>query len=370
MAGSSRPVAPNSRLVWKAMPAAERMTAAGSESMVTDMDESGLRAALTAWELGGAYTLRPTPHGVSRFTRFVDTASGSYVACAYVPGTSAERVRYEHRLLSQLGDVGLPFAVPVPVPSADGETLVRAGETDGERLVAVYSVVPGEDVDRRSVAHTGAFGAAVGTLHRALGEIDPGRAPAWDRIYAAMERVLAGEREMVELVRELPLEEGLSRQIGEMLERAMEEGPPLMAALPGQLRHGDCHRGNAMQLDGRISAMLDFEVAGPGPQAMDLAHGVYYLQAWCDPPEAAWDHIGAFASGYRSVREPSEAEVAAVPMLARLYFAASMPALVMRWKDGAATAERLRLRAEQTVRVDEFFEREGERVRAVLSGGA
>ena len=333
------------------------------------MDKDRLLDALRAWELGGAYTLRPTPHGVSRFTRFVDTVSGSYVACAYVPETAAERVQYEHRLLSQLGEAGLPFAVPVPVRTSRGETLVRADWMGGERLVAVYSVVPGGDVDQHSVAHTRALGEAVGQLHRALDQIDPGPAPAWDRIYGATERVLAGEQEMVELVREAPLKEALSRHIVEMLERAMAEGPALMAALPGQLRHGDCHRGNAMQLDGRISGMLDFEVAGPGPQAMDLAHGVYYLQAWCDPPEAAWDHIGAFASGYRSVREPSEAEVAAVPMLGRLYFAASMCPLVVRWKEGTATAERLRLRAEQTMRVDKLFEREGERIGAVLSGG-
>ena len=174
---------------------------------------------------------------------------------------------------------------------------------------------------------------------------------------------------MVELVSEAPLKEALSRHIVEMLERAMAEGPALMAALPGQLRHGDCHRGNAMQLDGRISGMLDFEVAGPGPQAMDLAHGVHYLQAWCDPPEAAWDHIGAFARGYLSVREPSEAELAAVPMLGRLYFAASMCPLVVRWQEGAASEERLRLRAEQTVGVQEFFAREGERIKALLGCG-
>ena len=239
--------------------------------------------------------------------------------------------------------------MPVPVATNEGDTFVKEDGPLGERWVAVPSVVPGGSLDGRSVEQTRSFGEAVGRLHRALDAIDPGTAPAWDRIYGAMERVLEGDREMVELVEVASLEAEVSRRVVLMLERAMEEGPALMASMPGRLRHGDCHRGNAMQLDGRISGVLDFEVAGPGPQAMDLAHGVYYLQAWCNPPEAAWDHIGAFASGYRSVREPSETEVAAVPMLGRLYFTASMCPLVVRWQEGTASAERVRLRADQTV---------------------
>ena len=326
------------------------------------MDESGLRAALAAWELGGAYTLRPKPHGVSRLTRFVDAPAGSFVVSAYVPGTAEERVRYEHRLLTQLGEAGLPFAVPVPMATAEGETVVRGEWPEGERWVAVYRVVPGGSLERTSVEQTRAFGEAVGRLHVAFDGIDSGPAPAWDRIYGAMERVLEGDRENVKLVEAAPIPSEHVSRIVELLEGLMDKGPVVMAGLPRQLRHGDCHRGNAMQLDGRISGMLDFEVAGPGPQAMDLAHGVYYLQAWCDPPEAAWDHIGAFASGYRGVREASEDLVAAVPLLARLYFAASIPPLVVRWRGGTVPEERVRMRAELVMKVDDFFEREAERV--------
>ena len=53
--------------------------------------------------------------------------------CAYLPGTREDRVRYEHRRLSQLGEAGLPFAVPVPVATADGESVVHAAGPDGER---------------------------------------------------------------------------------------------------------------------------------------------------------------------------------------------------------------------------------------------
>ena len=100
---------------------------------------------------------------------------------------------------------------------------------------------------------------------------------------------------------------------------------------------------------------------------MDLAHATYYLWAWCDPPEAAWDHIAAFARGYRSVRPPAPAEVAAVPALARLYFAASIPPLVLRWRLGEITAQRVQQRAEQLERLDNFFERDGARVTAALA---
>jgi Ser/Thr protein kinase RdoA (MazF antagonist) len=196
-------------------------------------------------------------------------------------------------------------------------------------------------------------GGATGVLDA----IDAGPAPAWDRIYGAMERVLAGDREVVELVRSAPLERDASQRLVGMIERLMEEGPAEMAALPRQLRHGDCHGGNALVVGDRITGFLDFEVAGPGTQAMDLAHGAYYLRAWCDPPGSEWDHIGAFAGGYGSVVETAAALVAAVPMVAPL---------LVRWKEGTASEERVRLRAELVMKVDEFFARDGERLSEVL----
>jgi Ser/Thr protein kinase RdoA (MazF antagonist) len=333
------------------------------------VNDEALLAVLAAWDLGGGCRLRASPGGKSRLTRFLDTPTGSYVVTAYEPGTSPERVRYEQALLTALGAAGVPFAVPVPVPARSGEAIVPTVDSDGERLVALFTVVPGDGLDRRSIGQTRAFGEAFGWLHQAFGEIDPGPAPAPDRVYGAMEQVLAGNRGLVESLAGSPLDGAGRQRIAAMLEHLMDEGPPTMAGLPRQLRHGDCHRGNALVAGDRISGILDFEVAGPGVRAMDLAYGAYDLWAWCDPPGAAWEHIAAFAGGYRSAVRPTEREVAAVPMLARLYFAASIPYVVARWRAGAASEERLRGRVEQVVRLDDFFERDGERLVGMLASG-
>ena len=336
------------------------------------MDDRELLAALGAWEIAGECELRCTRRGKSRLTRFVDTPAGSYVACVYAAGVTPQRVRYEHALLRELSAAGPPFAVPTPVPTGSGDTVVVAGEAgatgaDGGRPVALFTVVPGEELDPQRVEHTRAFGAAAGQLHRAVAHIDPGPAPAWDGIYGAAERVLAGDRQLVESLAGAPVDGEGVRRIVRILERLMAEGPSVVARLPHQIRHGDCHRGNALVLGDRVTGFLDFEVAGPGARAMDLAHGAYYLWAWCDPPEAAWQHIAAFAGGYRSVVEPTAEEVAAVPLLARLYFAASVPHVVSRWRAGAASEERVRGRLEQVLRLDDFLERQRDRLVAVLA---
>ena len=53
-----------------------------------------------------------------------------------MPGTLEEKVRYEHGLLSQLGETGLPFAVPVPVATAEGEPVGAALVVGDERRSA------------------------------------------------------------------------------------------------------------------------------------------------------------------------------------------------------------------------------------------
>jgi Ser/Thr protein kinase RdoA (MazF antagonist) len=86
---------------------------------------------------------------------------------------------------------------------------------------------------------------------------------------------------------------------------------------PVQRIHGDCHAGNILSVDGRVSGFIDLDHLPTGPRAYDLA---YYLASglnWligqqAEPSEEQTRITKAFLRGYRSVSELSCAEESAI----------------------------------------------------------
>ncbi|HVE54577.1 MAG TPA: phosphotransferase, partial [Ramlibacter sp.] len=83
--------------------------------------------------------------------------------------------------------------------------------------------------------------------------------------------------------------------------------------------HGDCHGGNNFMSDGadgeRIPSFFDFDDAGPGWRAYDLA--IYLWAMFPRKPDAALDEAGLerwrrYLAGYSSVREIAAADLAAI----------------------------------------------------------
>jgi homoserine kinase type II len=325
-----------------------------------------LESLLTAWPLEGSPRIGLPPRGVSRLTRLVDTAMGSYLLCMYQEETPYERVAYEHGLLAALAQARLPFSVPTPLPIRTGETVVR--EAVSGRLAALFPVIPGAEPDPMDPAHTRAMGEALGHLHRALAGIDLGPAPTRQSTYGAIDRFLAGTLEPLGRVDDTPLSPEDHGRVGAILARLADDAPAACLGSTRQLRHGDYHSGNVLMTGDRVMGVLDFEVAGPGARAMDLAHGWYYLMFLS--PEPPWRSIAAFGAGYRTVVQPADAELAAVPTLTRLYFAASVQYIVGLWRRGDISTERVRARAEQLKHLDTVLDAHAGRLVDVLAGVA
>jgi homoserine kinase type II len=311
-----------------------------------------------AWPIDRPYELRPTVRGISRLTRFVDTPSRRYLLCVYAPGTEPARVRYEHALLEALAGAELPFALPSPIRTSTGATYVAV--PDGDRLASLVDVIPGQALDGTSPVQTRAFGLALGYLHRALAIVDPGPAPAGTGVYGAIERLLVGAEQPLGALDGSPVVPDDQARVGTLLAALREEGPAVEPSLPHRLRHGDWNGSNALLVNDRVRGVLDFEFAGPGVPAMDLAPGWYYLAV--GSPDDPWPQIAAFAAGYREVVSPTGAEVAAVPMLTRLYFGAAIPFAIGRWRRGEVDANRVRTRVGQLLALDDFLRRHGERL--------
>lgn len=187
------------------------------------------------------------------------------------------------------------LVVPAPLPSRDGglHLPVAVDGVDGELHLAVMSWLPGRDLDVPTVPAMHEMGRQMALLHEhAAGWRRPTGAefPAVDSVLMdSPDRLRTGHPRISDERRRLFTE-------------ALDHVEPTVAAMVAADRrmpiHGDLHPWNVKWLRGRM-ALFDFDDAGIGVPAQDLAISRYYLPD--DGRRAALDE--ALLEGYRSVRE-------------------------------------------------------------------
>jgi homoserine kinase type II len=287
-------------------------------------------AALRHWSLTAA-TLERVPHGQNNDTYLVTADEGEFVLRVYRNTAGAARVRDEHDLLGALALQELPFAVPAPQRTTEGDTLAVVESPDGPRLAALFARIPGEPAamvlrDARLAAR------ALAQVDLALARLDrPVRAPAGIRDVhplvldpiAALDELDLGERYRV------------ARAI---LERADESHTALVASLPRQIIHGDFAFLNVLIHDGAVSGMLDFEFASADMRAADLACALYVTTVRSSGPER-WPLLEALAAGYRRSIPLDAAEAAAIPELMRRRSAFGIVHWIGRHRQGIASRQ-------------------------------
>src|SRR2546430_14460961 len=115
--------------------------------------------------------------GLNNDTYFVYAREGEFVLRVYRNTADPERVRFEHELLGRLATQELPFAVPAPVRTHEGDTLAVLETDDGPRLATLFFRIPGEPSS--GTAHDAWLaGRALAQLDAALALVElPVRAP-------------------------------------------------------------------------------------------------------------------------------------------------------------------------------------------------
>ena len=308
---------------------------------------------VASWPVQPPWSLRPVGSGTNNLSRFVDAASGRFFLRVYQNTADAGQVGFEHRLLAELDRASLPFRVPSPVTARDGRTV--AATADG-RLAALFRVLPGEPLARRDVGQIRRCGEALGQLHRALARIDLAGARAWPT-YGDLERVHPLVPDPLAAVGQLGLGEIARRRVARIVRALAETAPGLYGTLPRQLTHGDPGPGNMLQVEGRISAVLDFEFAGPDLRAVDAAVGWYWSIGpnWDGGRERAFGD--AFLEGYLGANGLTAAELSALPTLSRLERTVALLHRIGRWRQGLAAPEEAREQAERLLRLDDWLSR-------------
>jgi Ser/Thr protein kinase RdoA (MazF antagonist) len=213
-------------------------------------------------------------------------------------------IAYEVAALRYLREHGCDVAGPVPDRADRYWRTVEA--TEGDRYVAVFSWAPG-GMPVPEAEYARAYGRAVAGLHDASGgfEGSPARAPI-----DADELIGRPLRHIMPFLAGRPEDADYLRELATSVDAGIQERN---ADLEWGFCHGDLHGGNAHVTDEGLLTFFDFDSAGPGWRAYDVAAyrwatNAMRLEAGSDD---CWDD---FLAGYREVRDLSAGDLDAVPL--------------------------------------------------------
>lgn len=296
-----------------------------------------LQALLANWGLGTPSEVSAPSNGTNNWVRLLRFGSDGYVLRVQ---RSADRTKVdtEHRLLTELARCGLSFDVPAPIPAASGTTVVETPvglATLSRRLPGVHPA--------RSERGMELAGRAAGELCAALADLPLELAPSdWRRRLDTIRPEFTELGDLFAVLRrELPgaASEWLTTRAPE-IDREMQE---LRQRLPVQIVHGDFNLSNLLIADDRVSAVLDFEIAGVDLRFADLVTGL---------AQATAEQTRAFRQGYAAFTVLSADEEAALPAMFRHRAIGSAIWRAGVWLAGHATVDDIRVRLEAAYELD------------------
>lgn len=268
---------------------------------------------------GGWQWIEMQGSGMNNTTRFVEASGERYVLRVYETHRDAEKVLYEHAVLTGLAESDLPFKIPLPVRSSEGQTVVRT--SDG-KLAALFRYIEGRTPSLSERAALRSFGGCIARLSTAMADLKIDLAPAY-RPYYDIEHThpRCGIDELTRFCLD-PSEEFKSDEILQALEAialgldSFRLKLPDLKALPHQLIHGDLNASNALaDPDGKITAILDFEFVTRDLRVMELAVCLSDLIRPEHSDERMWTRIEALVEGYASHGILTKDEIDTVPTL-------------------------------------------------------
>ena len=262
----------------------------------THLNEPTLNALLARFGVTPVSTTPVDAGSVNTYVRVDDRSSTYYLRVD--ERADAAAVRHELAILARI------TAPPVPrvVPTLDGEAFTH----HGDKPVLLFTALPGVSVPWAALnpAHLATLGRAIAALHtadpRGLGPHRFHPQALYGAHYLPMRALIQRERP----------------DIGAALEEVFDGGwaPYALPALPRAIVHADLFVDN-LHFDGDTCGLLDFEAAGEGPRALDLAVALHALCFDVSAETFMLPRVDALLEAWRAVHPPTEAERAAWPAL-------------------------------------------------------
>jgi homoserine kinase type II len=269
-------------------------------AVYTDVAADELAEFLSRYDIGELLSYKGIAEGVENSNFLLHTSRGSFFLTLYEKRVAIGDLPFFLGLMGHLAGHGINC--PQPVKMRDGATL---GTLAG-RPAAIIDFLEGVWPRKPTAAHCAAVGQVLARMHLAGRDFPMTRANALS---------VSGWRPLFDLAasRADTLQHGLRQLLSDELDHLEKAWPK---NLPDGVIHADAFPDNVLFLGERLSGLIDFYFACHDILAYDVA---ICLNAWCFEPDHAFNvtKARAFFNAYGRERKLSEAEAAALPLLAR-----------------------------------------------------
>ena len=269
-------------------------------AVYTEVGDEDLERFVGEYDLGPVLSCKGIAEGVENTNYLIQTGRGSYILTLYEKRVAEEDLPFFLGLMEHLAGKAIPC--PTPVHGRDGKALRRLCG----RPAVIVTFLKGMWPRRIRTPHCTEVGRALAALHVASQDFAMTRRNAlsvdsWRPLLEASAQ-RAGE-----------VQPGLADRLFEELEFLESHWPQ---DLPSGICHADLFPDNVFFVGDSLSGLIDFYFACNDFLAYDLAT---CLNAWCFERDRSFNITKARAmlSAYRRVRAFSDAELAAMPVLAR-----------------------------------------------------
>lgn len=269
-------------------------------AVYTDVAADELADYLNRYDIGELLSYKGIAEGVENSNFLLHTTRGSFFLTLYEKRVAKGDLPFFLGLMAHLARHGI--VCPQPVRMKSGETL---SELAG-RPAAIIDFLEGVWPRKPNATHCAAIGQALAKLHLAGTDFAMRRTNALS---------VGGWRPLFDqaAARADTVQPGLSAFLAAELDHLEASWP---RDLPEGVIHADLFPDNALFLGDRLSGLIDFYFACNDILAYDVA---ICLNAWCFEADHSFNvtKARAFLNAYGRERALSQAEQAALPMLAR-----------------------------------------------------
>ena len=286
-------------------------------AVYTAVDPDDLAALVARYDMGTVLSCKGIAEGVENSNFLLETTAGRFILTLYEKRVQEDDLPFFVDLLAHLAASDCP--VPAMIRDRDGIAIQKISG----RAACIIQFLSGISLTHPTVGQSEATGAALGTMHRALENYNGARENSMGHPYWLSVAQATGDLDAV-----MP---GLQAIVDDELNYLGAHWP---TDLPAHVIHADLFPDNVLMLGDEVTGLIDFYFAATDFRAYDVAitHAAWTFSddgSTCNP-----DLARALMRGYAREISLSDAEIAALPLLAR---GASLRFLLTRAHDWVHT---------------------------------
>ena len=270
-------------------------------AVYTHVEPDDLAALVARYDIGTVVSCKGIAEGVENSNFLLETTGGRFILTLYEKRVDVDDLPFFIAFTDHLADRGCP------VPRILADQFGQHIQTLSGRPACLIEFLPGVSPSRPTPRQTFAAGAALAELHNAAADFaeGPPNPLSLDSWHILAERI--GDR-MASIHLSLP--ESVAQELA-FLDAHWPQG------LAESVIHADFFPDNVLMRDETVTGIIDFYFSCRDITVYDF---VITHSAWCFSADGSHHQpslTSALATGYQRVRPFTEAEKAALPVLAR-----------------------------------------------------